>query len=274
MAFHQWLPCCDRWQHTKLRLQSCVTVRWGTGAHKIFMCFALVCNCIVSAMLLLGGAATIEQLTGLSTNWSCFLIPIGVLFYTYSGGLKATFFASYIHTCIIFAVLVVFVFTTYATPAKPEVGSASTMYDSLWRSALLCRSTGGVGYDYPDGLLDNQGVCVPRTDGGGIDLASTMDVAHGSCAFVRCAEGATDGCGSDPTRALVDQSGHQWEEQGCAITEVCIGSFATMSSTGGLVRQPATECAAVCACMCMCVCARVCVRACARVCVCKTFKIV
>lgn len=185
-------------------------------------------------MLLLGGAATIQQLTGLSTNWSCFLIPVGVLFYTYSGGLKATFFASYIHTCIIFTVLVVFVFTAYATPAALEVGSASTMYDSLWQSALVCRSTAGIGYDYPDGLLSNQGVCIPRTNDGLIDLTSTMDAATGSCSFVRCQEGSTNGCGSDPNRALIDQSGHQWEEQGCAATDICVGSFATMSSTGGL----------------------------------------
>lgn len=182
-------------------------------------------------MLLLGGAATIQQLTGLSTNWSCFLIPIGVLFYTYSGGLKATFFASYIHTCIIFTVLVIFVFTTYSTPAAPEVGSASSMYDSLWKSALMCRSTGGVAYDYPDGLLDNQGVCVPRTDDGLVDMMSTIEAATGSCSFVRCED---EGCASDPTRVLVDQSGHQWEERGCADTEVCVGSFTTMASQGGL----------------------------------------
>ncbi len=211
------------WHHPR------VAVRWGNGPHKVFLCFALVCNCIVSAMLLLGGAATIQQLTGLSTNWSCFLIPIGVLFYTYSGGLKATFFASYIHTCIIFTVLVVFVFTAYATPAAPEVGSASIMYNSLWNSSVRCRLAGGVGYDYPDGLLGNTGLCVSPTN-------TNVDMATGSCSFVRCEEttSVAGECGSDPAHTVVDQSGHQWEEQGCADTEICVGSFATMSSTGGL----------------------------------------
>ena len=49
--------------HTYLEV---IQLRWGGGSHKVFMCFALTCNCIVSAMLLLGGAATIEQLTGIS----------------------------------------------------------------------------------------------------------------------------------------------------------------------------------------------------------------
>ena len=38
-----------------------------------------------------------------------FLIPVGVILYTLSGGLKATFLASYFHTTIIFTMLVLFV---------------------------------------------------------------------------------------------------------------------------------------------------------------------
>ena len=58
-------------------------------------------------MLLLGGAATVNALTGVDTNLACFLIPWGVILYTAAGGLKATFMASYLHTAIIFLVLVV-----------------------------------------------------------------------------------------------------------------------------------------------------------------------
>ena len=42
-----------------------------------------------------------------------FLIPWGVIIYTAAGGLKATFIASYIHTVIIFAVLVTMVLVVY-----------------------------------------------------------------------------------------------------------------------------------------------------------------
>ena len=58
------------------------------------------------------GSATIEDLTGLDRTWSAFLIPAGVLIYTFFGGLKATFFASYLHTGIIFALLALFGFST------------------------------------------------------------------------------------------------------------------------------------------------------------------
>ena len=56
-------------------------------------------------MLILGGAATVTALTGMNTTVAGFLIPIFVIPYTYAGGLKATFMASYLHTAIIFAIL-------------------------------------------------------------------------------------------------------------------------------------------------------------------------
>jgi Na+/proline symporter len=64
-------------------------------------------------MLLLGGAATVEALTGMDYRLASFLIPWGVILYTASGGLQATFLASYIHTVIIFAVLITMIFLVY-----------------------------------------------------------------------------------------------------------------------------------------------------------------
>ena len=51
------------------------------------------------------------------------LIPMGVVLYAVSGGLKATFTTSYIHTVIIFVVLCVFMFKTYC--GSGELGSIS-----------------------------------------------------------------------------------------------------------------------------------------------------
>lgn len=42
-----------------------------------------------------------------------FLIPIGVVFYAAIGGLKATFTTSYMHTVIIFALCLTFMFKVY-----------------------------------------------------------------------------------------------------------------------------------------------------------------
>lgn len=38
--------------------------RWGPTAHKVFLGFCLLTNVLVTAMLLLGGAATITAMTG------------------------------------------------------------------------------------------------------------------------------------------------------------------------------------------------------------------
>ena len=90
-----------------------VKARWGKTAHLTFLFFAFCANIIVTSMLLLGGAATVEALTGVNYKLASFLIPWGVILYTFSGGLKATFIASYIHTVVIFAVLITFITIVY-----------------------------------------------------------------------------------------------------------------------------------------------------------------
>lgn len=74
--------------------------RWGTAAHITFLIFCFLTNIIVTAMLLLGGSAVVNALTGVNLYAASFLIPLGVVVYTLAGGLKATFLASYIHSVI------------------------------------------------------------------------------------------------------------------------------------------------------------------------------
>jgi len=90
-----------------------VNARWGRNAHKTFLFFCFSANILVTSMLLLGGAATVQALTGMDYRLASFLIPWGVIVYTASGGLQATFLASYIHTVIIFFVLILMIFTVY-----------------------------------------------------------------------------------------------------------------------------------------------------------------
>merc|ERR1712193_562907 len=90
-----------------------VRARWGKAAHITFLIFCFLANIIVTSMLLLGGAATVNALTGMDINLASFLIPWGVILYTAAGGLKATFLASYLHTGIIFVVLVISIYTVY-----------------------------------------------------------------------------------------------------------------------------------------------------------------
>lgn len=66
----------------------------------MFLAFCFLTNVIVTAMLLLGGSAVVNALTGVNIYAASFLIPLGVVVYTLAGGLKATFLASYIHSVI------------------------------------------------------------------------------------------------------------------------------------------------------------------------------
>jgi SSS family transporter len=103
-----------------------VNARWGKKAHKTFLVFSFLANIIVTSMLLLGGAATVEALTGMNRKLASFLIPWGVILYTAAGGLKATFVASYIHTLIIFAVLITMITMVYV-----KKYSCDEIYDYL-----------------------------------------------------------------------------------------------------------------------------------------------
>lgn len=105
-----------------------VKARFGPNIHIVFLCFALLTNLIVTAMLILGGAAVVEDLTGVGKELAAFLIPIGVIAYTMSGGLLATFVASYIHTGIIMSMLLIFIYTVYTGDL---IGGPDGMFDKL-----------------------------------------------------------------------------------------------------------------------------------------------
>ncbi|KAJ8908503.1 hypothetical protein NDN08_005211 [Rhodosorus marinus] len=115
-------PTC----HTFLEI---IRARWGKIAHIVFMIFGFITNIIVTSMLILGGSAVVNALTGIDTDVASILIPLGVIVYTLAGGLKATFVASYFNTAVILISLCIFAFLTYAT--FPELGSAGAVYDRL-----------------------------------------------------------------------------------------------------------------------------------------------
>jgi SSS family transporter len=109
--------------------------RFDKSAHKVFLFFALMTNTIVTAMLVLGGAAVVNSLTGINIYIAAFLIPIGVIIYTFFGGLKATFFAEYLNAAFIFGVILVFVTVIYFT--DQNIGGISGMYHKLTAAAAV-----------------------------------------------------------------------------------------------------------------------------------------
>ena len=140
-----------------------VRARWGKSAHLTFLFFAFCANIIVTSMLLLGGAATVEALTGMKYELASFLIPWGVILYTSAGGLKATFMASYLHTMIIFAVLI-----TMMTIVYIKVYSSDEIFDFLDQTVSYSKdqctniySTDGQGTDsfYTDADGNKQMSC-------------------------------------------------------------------------------------------------------------------
>ena len=108
-----------------------IDARWGSTAHKVYIYFCFLTNIIVTSMLILGGAATVNALTGMDKTTAGFLIPIGVIAYTMAGGLKATFMASYIHTAIIFVILLTFIVLVYLSDDGDPLGSPGKVYDAL-----------------------------------------------------------------------------------------------------------------------------------------------
>ena len=90
---------------------------------------------IVTGMLLLGGAAVVNGLTGMDISLAAFLIPVGVMVYTLVGGLKATFVADYMHTVIIYLVILTFVAMVFFI--SPVTGGVEGMYEKLVAAADL-----------------------------------------------------------------------------------------------------------------------------------------
>ncbi|KAI0742221.1 Na+/solute symporter [Daedaleopsis nitida] len=112
--------------HTFLEI---VKVRFGTGAHILFTFYAFLCILVVCGSLLLGGAATVNALTGMNIIAACFLLPIGIAVYVVFGGLRATFICDYAHTMILFIIIYLFIGQVYG--ASEATGSIGAMYDLL-----------------------------------------------------------------------------------------------------------------------------------------------
>jgi Na+/proline symporter len=117
--------------------------RFKKNAHIVFLSFGLMTNTIVTAMLILGGAAVINSLTRINIYVAAFLMPVGVIIYTFFGGLKATFFAKYLNTAFIFGVILIFVTVMYFT--NEEIGGVAGLYNKLTNAESIRPVSGNSG---------------------------------------------------------------------------------------------------------------------------------
>ncbi|KAG1738551.1 Na+/solute symporter [Suillus lakei] len=128
--------------HTFLEI---VKVRFGTAAHIVFTIYAFICVLVVR--LPVGGAATVNALTGMNTLAAYFLLPIGIAVYVVFGGLRATFICDWTHTIILFAIIYTFVFRAYL----------ARMYELLTQAAIDVPVPGNANGSYMT-MKSNQGL--------------------------------------------------------------------------------------------------------------------
>ena len=160
---------------------------------RTFLFFGLLSSLIVTAMLILGGAATINALTGMNIDAASFLIPIAVVGYTAFGGLKGTYYASFTHTFIIYLVLVISLWKVYTGPS--DIGSTNVMFDHLSCAAERVRGIEG----YPTGT-NSKGSFLTFRSGGGLIFGVANVVGNFGTVFadqsywqgaIACRPGAT-----------------------------------------------------------------------------------
>jgi Na+/proline symporter len=98
-------------------------------------------------MLVLGGAAVLNSLTAVNIYVAAFLIPIGVIIYTFFGGLKATFLAEYLNTVFfLFTLVLVFVVAVYFL--NPQIGGISGIFAKLMDVAVTKSVEGNFAGSY------------------------------------------------------------------------------------------------------------------------------
>lgn len=97
-------------------------------------------------MLLTGGAAVIENLTGAPTAATVFIFPLGVVVYTLFGGIKATFITDYVNALVILVIIFIFAFVVYAT--NGILGSPGAVWDILQEISKERPISGNAGGSY------------------------------------------------------------------------------------------------------------------------------
>ncbi|KAF5007798.1 hypothetical protein FDECE_5922 [Fusarium decemcellulare] len=128
--------------HTLLEI---VRIRYGTAGHLVWIALCLINNIIAIANMLLGASAAITALTGMHIIAATFLLPVGVVLYTFVGGIKATFLTDYFHTFVITIIICFFTIKTFLTP---EIGSPSDLFELIIEAGKAHPVAGNEGGSY------------------------------------------------------------------------------------------------------------------------------
>ncbi|KAJ5902331.1 hypothetical protein N7495_002859 [Penicillium taxi] len=112
--------------HTFLEL---VKFRYGAPGHIVLTIYSLIYQIFIAVNLLVGGAEVFHLTTGMNQVATCFLFPLGVCIYTFFGGIKATFLTEWVHTVILYMIMLTSMFVMYTTSS--HVGSPGKMWELL-----------------------------------------------------------------------------------------------------------------------------------------------
>ncbi|KAF2806136.1 SSS family solute:Na+ symporter [Mytilinidion resinicola] len=128
--------------HTLLEI---IKVQYRNIAHIVWITLALLNNIFNFTSMLVGASTAVSSLTGVDIIASTYLLPLGVVVYTYWGGLRATFLTDYIHTFI----MIVLVWFTIKIIVMNEIGNISALYDAI----LKLSASGPVECNYHGSYL-------------------------------------------------------------------------------------------------------------------------
>lgn len=113
--------------------QEVVKYRYGKVTHFVAIGYSLIQMTAFTTNLLINGSSIFSQFTGMNRDVATVLFPIGVIIYSLIGGIKATFITDYTHVAIIYLIILVFMFKTYATGGL--IGSPDKLWEMLKENA-------------------------------------------------------------------------------------------------------------------------------------------
>ncbi|CEP59989.1 sodium:solute symporter family protein LALA0_S01e00496g [Lachancea lanzarotensis] len=120
-----------------------VKARYGKAAHCVYLFYSCGTNTIIASMLLLGCSQAFAHVADIHIVACAFLFPVSVAAYTMLGGLKSTFLSDWIHTVVIYLVIISSLLICYGT--SNLIGSTDRMWDLLQTVSKTHPSAGHEG---------------------------------------------------------------------------------------------------------------------------------
>ncbi|KAK7739778.1 hypothetical protein SLS53_005748 [Cytospora paraplurivora] len=111
--------------HTSLEI---IRQRYGKIGHVVFIIMNLINNVLGCAGMIMTGSQLVYGVSGMHFVAASILIPLGVVLYTATGGLKATFLTDFLHTLV---ALILIIYFTLATLTHSAVGGLGGLYDKV-----------------------------------------------------------------------------------------------------------------------------------------------